>query len=613
MQERELPVNKFNDDQTYIFTARIEKILAHQEHKKCYVKLLSVADSNQQLICISDQLLLVFKNMASDTSIVVGNEYLIKGKTFPIPRSTNPHTFNYAQYLKHQGIHRQMYVSEDQFELVRKKQNSPFARMIIKMREAGLRVFEESFINEDHCGIIQAMVLGERGGLGDEINQAFINTGAIHVLAVSGLHVGILCLMIGSLFKFLEPVLRISKLKQGILSVMIVWLFALLTGASAAVCRAALMFTLFYISKDVLHRKVSIYNVLCGSAFILLAINPHQLFQVGFQFSFLAVLSIVFFYPYVNTIFTFKNKLLRYFYSSVSVGVAAQILVFPLSIFYFNKFANSFLLTSFFVVQFATIILLGGLLILIFNFLGLSVLNQVLLIPAVEFILEKFTLAIEFVETMPFSVSENLWLSPVQLVFIYLCTLSGMFFMKQSRLAIYFVLASFFALINCTVHEKIEKRNQKVAFLYDARDFCVDVLIGNKSFYLGSVDKKEGAFVYSKNRLAHSIDQVYSLEQKSHPFVEHRDGLLRLGNQLLAFAQTETITSIREDQAIDYLLVSNECKDLEKLNVDRLRDTEIILDGSLRFWEREKLKIFAEAKELKVYDVKLEGAKKIIF
>jgi len=606
-----------NQTKTYVqeqaLSIRIDKILAHEKHKKCFATSLALLDQGISLKKSERKLLVYFKGLANDSSIVVGNEYLIKGRPFPIPKSTNPYSFDYKRYLNHQGIYEQLFLDSQQIKLIRKNQNSYFDQVIQSVRNRCLFIFEKYFPEKNKLGVLQAMVLGKRDELDQEINQAFIDTGAIHVLAVSGLHVGILSLFITMLFKGLVPVFRISKLRRGIISVLLIWLFAMITGGSPAVCRAALMFSLFYIAKDVIHRQVSIYNVLCATAFILLAINPSQVFQVGFQFSFLAVLSIVFFYPYVSSIIVTRFKVINYLISSVALGIAAQILVFPLSIFYFNKFANSFLISSLFVVQFAMVILVGGLILLILETIDLGFLNQHALVPVLDFVLELFEYLIKKVQSMPMSASENLWLDGYQLIMIYFCILCFMYFLKRSRKYLYFGLVFFFALINYTVGDRINKQTQQVAYVYDAKELCVDVMIGNKVLHLGGIDKKEAGFIYARNRLSHFIDLDFPLNNISTQSLEYNNGIIRLGNYLLAFANEKTLATIKKDQEIDYLLVTKDYADLKSLDLEQLKGPELIIDGSLKFWERDKIIAYAIENGLRFYDVKTEGAKRIDF
>lgn len=602
---------KTNTEQT--FTLRIDKVLPYQKHKKCVANILSSLDNEDHLVHSENKILLFFKNSVGDSNIKIGNEYLVKGKPFQIQKSNNPYCFDYAQYLKRQGIYYQLFVNPEKTKLLRTDQNSKADQLIIAVRNRCLNIFSKHFHDKSKLGVLQAMVLGKRDGLEEEINQAFIDTGAIHVLAVSGLHVGILCMFISILFKLLEPLVRVSSVTQGLISLFFIWLFAAITGGSPAVCRAALMFSLFYIAKDILHRPVSMYNVLCGTGFILLAINPNQLFKVGFQFSFLAVISIVFFYPYISRLLVTRYKFVNYFYSSVALGIAAQILVFPLSIYYFNKFANSFLISSLFVVQFAMVILVSGLVLLLLEIIGLEIINHYLTSPFLDLVLEKFNWLIQSVQALPLSSSEELWIDKIQMLIIYLIILSIMFFLKRGRKYFYVGMIFFFLYVNYSTKEKINTAIQKCAYIYDAKDLSIDLILGNQVFHYTTDSIERGEFIYEKNRLAHGIDFEYDLTTTSSNAFEFQEGMIRIGNKIIAFANVETFNKIKEGEIIDYVLVSSRHQDLLSLNIDQINNSEIILDGSLKFWEVEKYLNFIEEQELKVYNIKIDGAKKIYF
>ena len=613
-QERSCLKPTLESNQIHTLSLRIEKIISHKKHKKCFARILSCLDNKNNLVKTEGKILIYFKDMSIDSSIAIGNEYLVSGKPFALQKSNNPYCFDYGRYLNHQGIYQQLFVDSQQVKLIRKNQNTCVDRFIQSVRIRCINVFKKYFSDEDKLGVLQAMVLGKRDGLQEDINQAFIDTGAIHVLAVSGLHVGIVCMFISFIFKVLEPIFRISKFKRGIISLIFIWLFAMITGGSPAVCRAALMFSLFYVAKDILHRPVSVYNVLCGAALILITINPSQIFQVGFQFSFLAVFSIVFFYPYVSSILVTRYKWINYFYSSVALGIAAQILVFPLSIFYFNKFANSFLISSLFVVQFAMVILVSGLILLIFEFIGLVIINKLLLVPSLDFILDKFQWMIESVQALPLSATDNLWIDQIQLFLIYILILCLMYFLKRSRHFAYLGLVFCFVFINYSVNGRIDKNYQHVFYLYDAKEICADLMIGDKVFHLGNIPEKEGNYIYGRNRLSHAIESIFPLNEglKMKSF-EYNKGIFRLGEFILLLAKKENLTMIKNNFDIDYILVSKDHNDLQNIPLDKLRKTEIILDGSLKYWEREKALTFIQENQLNVYDIKVKGAKKIKF
>jgi len=138
-------------------------------------------------------------------------------------------------------------------------------------------------------------------------------------------------------------------------------------------------------------------------------------------------------------------------------------------------------------------------------------------------------------------------------------------------------------------------------------------MLGSSVFHLGPIPKEDAGFIYTRNRLAHAIDLDHSLNNIRTNVCEYKSGIVRLGDLLLAFANKSTLEQIKNEQRIDYLLVSKGNSSLEDLEVERLKGTEIIIDGSLKYWERESVLEYAKNLGLKVHDVKTQGAKEILF
>ncbi|NJO90405.1 MAG: ComEC/Rec2 family competence protein, partial [Chloroflexia bacterium] len=238
--------------------------------------------------------------------------------------------------------------------------------MAYDLRSSILSVYQSSGIQGDEFAILAALTLGVKDYLSDEIVEAYSDSGAMHVLAVSGLHVGILMAMLNMIFSFFWKRKKLLVLKSIIILVFL-WLFALITGLAPSVTRSALMFSFFILSKNS-GKRPSSYNSLAAAAFIILLFNPNALFHVGFQLSFLAVISILLFQQKLYRTIDIKNKYLDYFWQLTTVSLAAQIGTTPISIFYFHQFPIYALLTNIIVIPAAAIILNAVILLLIANF-----------------------------------------------------------------------------------------------------------------------------------------------------------------------------------------------------------------------------------------------------
>lgn len=280
----------------------------------------------------------------------------------------NPYQFNYATYLKRQYIDHQIFVESTHLLKISSQPSTiyGYAARLRKTINTKLKAFD---FEPDERAIIDALLLGQRKDISQETYNNYINAGTVHILAVSGLHVGIILLLLNRIF---QPLVR---LKHGnyikiIIILFIMWGFAIIAGLSPSISRAVLMFTVVAIGMN-LKRPVNIYNTLAISMFFLLLIKPMFLFEVGFQMSYLAVLAIVTIHPLLTRLWTPPNKFVNYFWNLLCVSTAAQIGVVPISLYYFHQFPGLFFLSNLVILPFLGFILGLGILVILLALLNL--------------------------------------------------------------------------------------------------------------------------------------------------------------------------------------------------------------------------------------------------
>jgi competence protein ComEC len=260
---------------------------------------------------------------------------------------------------------------------------------------------------EEQFAVLAAMTLGDKSALTKELRETYSVTGASHILALSGLHLGIIYLL---LFR-LTLGRRRSWLSQVII-ILSIWAFAFLTGLSTSVVRSATMISVYALF-SVAGRQRSPVNILCFTAIVMLLVNPGSLFDIGFQLSFSAVLAILLLMPLFESFFPehyfVGRPLQRYIYNMVGLSVAAQIGVAPLIAYHFGRFSTYFLLTNFIVIPAATIILYGALLVVLIPSLAPALLGLV-------GILNK---ALGWISQMPCASIDGLHPSSLQICLLY--------------------------------------------------------------------------------------------------------------------------------------------------------------------------------------------------
>ena len=358
-----------------------------------------------------------------------GDRVLLKGEPTLVPGPRNPQEFDYQTYLARQQIYHQVFVSGAEVRTLGYAPPSVVRAVALEAQQAFAQRLAEGIENPRERSIVSALVLGVKDGLEPETRQAYATAGAMHVLAVSGLHVGIVyAICVGLLGG-----LRRRPLGRWIFAIWVLiclWGFAFLTGLSPSVLRAATMFS-FMVLAQTTRRKTNIYNTLAASAFLLLCFDPYLLTSVGFQLSYLAVLGIVYLQPRIYGWWSAPNRVLDWAWSLTTVSLAAQLATGPLAVYYFHVFPTYFFLSNLLVVPMATLILGGGLLVL-----GLSVFSleaSVFLADLLERAVWAMNEVIFALEKIPGSRIEDLMLSPTQVMLLVAALLAFFAFWERRR------------------------------------------------------------------------------------------------------------------------------------------------------------------------------------
>ena len=342
--------------------------------------------------------LIYFEKTERATQITYGDVIYIQSNFAEIQPNGNPKEFDYSRYLRIHDVIHQAYVEDGSWEIVDNAGNS-FFKWIFGVRAYLGTVLEESNLSASNLMVAKALILGEKQSLDRETLRTFSSAGAMHVLAVSGLHVGIVMLI----FSFvLKPIKRLPKGKLVFVACVVIgiWFYALITGMSSSVLRASVMFSFVIIGKE-LERESSIYQSIMVSAFILILIEPLVIFQVGFQLSYLAVLGIVFLQPKIYNLFYVKNLVLDKVWQISAVSIAAQVATFPLGLYYFHQFPNFFMLSNLIVIPLAFAILIVG--IVYFLVFWIPFLND-LCFYLLDFLLTILNGGVKWVEQLPYSI-----------------------------------------------------------------------------------------------------------------------------------------------------------------------------------------------------------------
>ncbi len=309
-------------------------------------------------IASGDILLRIPRDSSNTKNLSIGDSYLTYAVLKPIAKPLNPHQFDYAKYLSKQYIYHQLTLSKNQLTHLNTIKWSLY-RVADNIRTAIHDQLTTHGFTQKQLSIINALVLGQRQDIDKDIMTAYRNAGAAHMLAVSGLHVGIL---LGILNFILAPLNRFRKkgiIIKTVIIISLLWSFAIIAGLSPSVLRAVTMFSFIAIGQQ-LRTKTSIYNALFISFFILICCNPLLLFSIGFQLSYVAVFSIIWIQPFITKFYNPRFYIDRKLWETFTTTMAAQLGILPLTLFYFHQFPLLFFIANLLIVPLLGIILGAG-------------------------------------------------------------------------------------------------------------------------------------------------------------------------------------------------------------------------------------------------------------
>ncbi|WP_242202249.1 ComEC/Rec2 family competence protein [Aestuariivivens insulae] len=355
-------INEHIESLTPITFSIREVLKPSQYHNKYIVNIIDVNNKS-----VKGKLLL---NLEKDSLPALTVDGIYKSNVLfkEVPKPLNPNQFDYKSYLKKQYIYHQITCSRPLLFKTQQRRLTLFG-LAEKIRNHIILKLKSYNFTPNELSIIKALLLGQRQDINKETYSNYANAGAIHILAVSGLHVGIILLLFSALLKPIEHFKHGKPIKM-VLLIGLLWGFAIIAGLSASVTRAVTMFSVVAIAVN-LKRPTNIYNTLAVSVFILLLFKPLFLFDVGFQLSYLAVLGIVAIDPLLYKLYQPKYWLLDKLWHTLTVTIAAQFGILPISLFYFHQFPGLFFISNLVIIPVLGLILGLGILVMILSLLNI--------------------------------------------------------------------------------------------------------------------------------------------------------------------------------------------------------------------------------------------------
>lgn len=512
------------------------------------------------------KLLLNIDKDSSQVQLKVGQHILTRTSIQEVPHPKSPYQFDYGAYLKNQYIYGQVYAQTD--ELITLRQEGDNIKVwAARFRESVQRSLQEQPFSARQFSVINALFLGQRQGIDRQLNQQYAAAGVIHILAVSGLHVGIILWILRGITTPLSGY-RWRHFRS-IFIVLCIWAFAFITGGSPSVLRAATMFSFLELGRAV-GGQSNTFNSLIYSALFLVLLHPLQLYQVGFQLSYLAVMAILWIQPWLSKLYIPKFKLTKLLWDTTTVTIAAQLGVMPLSVFYFHQFPGLFLVSNLVILPLLGILLGSG--------IGVLILSYFQILPAAiawsyGAIIDALNTYIGWVAAQESFVFKHLSLSAPEMLALYLSIGSGMYlFQKYHYQKLLFFFSTILLMLGILTYQKNTPEPSHFVIFQQSRATLIGAY-ANRELHLYSNDT---AFDYRRDYKVNNYKDKLSIRtvcRDSLPslFRFKRKTILRV-DSLGAY----TVTGLHPDLII---LTQSPNINLDRL-IDQYPNVQIIGDGS---------------------------------
>jgi competence protein ComEC len=550
--------SNFNDSSKAYLAVVDDELIEKPKSLSTHLQVKSVFQ-NGKWITTKGKVLAYFSVNDVSSKLKYGDWILVKGIPSATEPPKNPGQFDYSRFLTFKNIYHQHYIKNDQIVWLKNEPQSRIWELAFRARLALSSQLQSVMGKGQEFVVASMLILGIRQTLDIDLFNAYSGAGAIHVLAVSGMHVGLVFALIQLLLgRMIRN--RISVHVFYSTSLIAIWSFGLITAFSPSVLRAVVMYSVIIIARWS-GRKGNLFNTLGFTAFAILFVSPYSLMSVGFQMSFMAVLGIAYFQPRLLQLWSPKNWIVKSVWEITCISVAAQITTAPLALLYFKQFPTYFLLSNLWVIPASTIILYLGIVFFVSSF-------WVAIKVALGFLLKLFiswlNKSMFLVLLLPKSVYRTAYFDDWEIAVLYLVLLSLvlLFKLKNKRYLIGAILLSVtFSCARILKIKKIDERNSIIIYS-TGKEFCFAIIEGKSATVYASKD-----FLENKSALEFNVMNplksagVFDIQLKKIPvsnFILQRSK----SNFLVLQQKNNGIKQELNVLKVDYLILSSSCTNL---------------------------------------------------
>jgi competence protein ComEC len=564
------------------------------------------ADSQNHYKTVKGHLMIAVKITDKQLHLNYGDQILIPAYYDSISTPKNPYEFDTKQWYSQQNVYHQTYLQPEQLVILKSHQGNPIIDWALKIRKQQVNLFRKLIKDDEAYTVASTLILGYRAELSEETLTAYSKTGTIHALSVSGMHVALIYLIIDFLLGFLDK-WKSGKLIKLLLSICLIWLYALIAGFAPSVLRSVIMLSVFIIGNAFKRNKNS-YNLLAFSAFCILIYNPLLIYDVGFQLSYLSVLGLLYLQPNIYAWFSFRYRWADKIWTFVALSLAAQFATFPLATYYFHQFPLYFLISNLFILLPVSLIMYLGLLI--------SICPVEFLSPYFEWLLQFTNHGLNLISDLPYSTVSEIWFNKVELFLLSTSILCFSLAFSQFNKRLLLVCLVCFVVFSFSLTLKYhEDSTQRRIMFFSIQKGCVIAFIDKRKAWVFSTLAPDSKSI--KYYVKPALDQagIASICYiKPHSSI-NQSPLQMQNHQIIFFKQKILVVDSCYNERnlnghfnFDAINIQKNANiDLDSLS-KHVQAKMIFLDADRSSYHAERYKNVAKQFNLSIYDLKIKEA-----
>lgn len=583
---------------------------------KVMMQLLEIEDELSEKHKFDSKIIAYFEKDESSLSLKYGDCVIFLTNPEEVKKPPNPEQFNYKEYLYKKGVTHQVYLKSDKWLNLSCNKSNPIYEFSYSLRDFLLLTMRHLGVDGEEYAVAAAILLGYDDSLPMDLRQKYVAAGAMHILCVSGLHVGVIFMVFSYLLFFLDDRKKIQRLLKYLLLLLLIWFYALLAGLAPSILRATIMLS-FVLVGNIINRKGVLLNSLAASAMILLCINPANLFDIGFMLSYVAVIGIVVLQKPISKLVYSKYKIVNKIWELTSVTIAAQLATVPFTIYYFHQFPTYFWLSNLFMTPVSSVVIIGGMIMLLVFFIPYINVMVALFVSKMIYVMN---LGVEWIESLPFSIIKGIYINTSQFVILLLILLLLLLFveLKEKRLIFcMMILSSLFLFVN--LNNVLMQKNQKEMVIYSINNAtAIDFLCGREHFLLS-----DSVFFNDKSSFSYNIENflvkkgvffngktIQFCDNFDGIFVKKRKSVVIFGEKVLGMSDGSGFLSdsLSYKIPLDFMLVYGKKRQSLSHLLNVYNFDYLIIDGNVPQYLTSELIEDSERLGIKYHSIREKGA-----